>query len=403
MRRFAQLLAALMVSIGVLAPVAHAEERDLHEDLQDVLETFHATYGFPGATAAIALPDGTVETVAVGLSDVENAVAMKPDSRMLAASIGKSIWGALVLSLEADGILARSDLVADYLGDAPWFARVPNAAEMTVGQLLTHSSGVPDHVHMDGVATTLMELGQADAFDPVDLVAFILDTPPLFQPGSSWAYSDTGYVLLGLVIEKAAGRSVFELAEERFLKPLGLRQTSPSNDSNLSALAVGYTSVANPFGLPPRTMDDAGRLLWNPAIEWTGGGFVSTSTDLARWGQALFTGDAIEAAYLDRLLDGVTVSPDAPSILYGGGVAIYRETPAGQVYGHGGWIPGYVSSLRHYADHGLTIAFQINTDVGVVDDSTDLVAALEAALVNSVLRTIAPSSQDPGTQASRRN
>ena len=94
----------------------------------------------------------------------------------------------------------------------------------------------------------------------------------------------------------------------------------------------------------------------------------------------------MEGAYLDRLLDGVAVAPEAPDILYGAGVAIYANTPRGPVYGHGGWIPGYVSGLRHYADHGVTVAFQINTDVGIVDDSTDLVPALEAALADLAIR-----------------
>jgi hypothetical protein len=100
----------------------------------------------------------------------------------------------------------------------------------------------------------------------------------------------------------------------------------------------------------------------------------------------------MEAPYLDRLLDGVPVDPDAPGILYGAGVAIYAETPHGPVYGHGGWIPAYVSSLRHYADHGVTVAFQVNTDVGFLDDSSDLVPALEAALAELAIEAVG----DPG-------
>ncbi len=88
----------------------------------------------------------------------------------------------------------------------------------------------------------------------------------------------------------------------------------------------------------------------------------------------------MDVSYLLRLLDGVPVSPDAPNIRYASGVAIYTETEFGPVYGHGGWVPGYVSSLRHYADYDITIAFQINTDAGNVDDSTDLVSALELTL-----------------------
>ena len=385
MNPFARMIISLLVPLLLLSSAAHAVGRDLRKEMEALLEDFRTTYGFPGATAAVVLPDGTLKVVAVGLSDVEHARPMTTNSRMLAASIGKSFWGALVLSLEAEGVLSRADRVSDHLGHLPWFSRVPNAADMTIGQLLSHAAGVPDHVHMDGVASDLIALGQAETFDPADLVGFILDQPPAFEPGSGWAYSDTGYVLLGLAVKEATGRSVFDLANERFLQPLGLHQTSPSNGPAQAGLAVGYTTEANPFDLPPRTMDDAGRLVWNPAIEWTGGGFTSTSGDLARWGQALFTGAAMDTLYLDDLLDGVSVSPDAPGILYGAGVVIYRDTPAGPVYGHGGWIPGYVSSLRHYGDHRLTIAFQINTDVGVVDDSTDLVPALEAALAELVL------------------
>src|SRR6056297_2921433 len=134
-----------------------------------------------------------------------------------------------------------------------------------------------------------------------------------------------------------------------------------------------------------RRMPRAG---WSGIRAWTGGGLASTSRDLARWGHALFGGTAMEAPYLDRLLDGVPVAPDAPGILYGAGVAIHAETPRGSVYGHGGWIPAYVSSLRHYADHGVTVAFQINTDAGVVDDSSDLVPALEAALADLAINVV---------------
>ncbi|UYV38321.1 serine hydrolase [Rhodobacteraceae bacterium D3-12] len=123
-------------------------------------------------------------------------------------------------------------------------------------------------------------------------------------------------------------------------------------------------------------------------MEWTGGGLISTSRDLAFWGHALFRGAALAAPYLDRLLDGTPVSPDEQGILYGSGVAIYADTAHGPVYGHGGWIPGYVSSLRHYAEHGVTVAFQVNTDVGIADDSTDLVPALEAALADLAIGAV---------------
>lgn len=101
-------------------------------------------------------------------------------------------------------------------------------------------------------------------------------------------------------------------------------------------------------------------------------------------GRAIFTGKVMGGEYLERLLDGAPVHHDGRGVFCGSGVAIYQATSLGLVYGYGGWTPGYVSSLRHCADHGLTIALQINSDVDVVVDSTGLVLALEAALAEAL-------------------
>ena len=378
--------AVTVAAVSVFGTAATAES----SALQDLLTEFHERYGFPGATAAIELPDGRTVSAAVGLADIETDRPMAPDTPMLAASIGKSFVAATLLSLETEGVLSRADLVSEYLGGFDWFARLPNPDTMTIGDLLRHGAGLPDHVHLESFQIEMarrMGTGAA-AFTPEEALAFILDAKPLFDAGAGWAYTDTGYLLLGLVIEKASGRSYYDLVTERLLQPLGLADTRPSNTRSLPGLAAGYVARDNPFGLPPRTMDADGTLLWDPAMEWTGGGLVSTSPDLAGWGQALFTGRAMEGPYLDRLLDAVPVSTDAPDVLYGAGVAIYANTPRGPVHGHGGWIPGYVSSLRYYADHDVTIAFQINTDVGIADDGTDLVPALEGALADLAIALV---------------
>ena len=377
-------LAAAALLSRAAVPLAAEPAADLSVRIEATLGAFRERYGFPGATAAIALSDGTVATAATGLSDVEAGRAMTPETRMLAASIGKTFVAATVLALESEGRLARADRLAGHLGDRPWFAGLPNAGSITIDHLLHHSSGLPDHPHLpefQAAAAARIASGEA-AFTPEEVLGFVTGREPLFEAGAEWAYSDTGYILLGLVIEEVTGRSYYDVVQERFLAPLDLADTVPSDRPDIAGLAVGYTVPDNPFGLPERTADAEGRLVWDPGVEWTGGGLASTSRDLARWGHALFGGAAMEAPYLDRLLDGVPVAPDAPGILYGAGVAIYAETPRGPVYGHGGWIPAYVSSLRHYADHGVTVAFQINSDAGIVDDSSDLVPALEAALAD---------------------
>ena len=171
--------------------------------MRDLLDGYRAQYGFPGATVAYVLPNGSRGTVATGLADVEAATPMTPQTRMLAASIGKSFVAATVLALESEGRLKRADLVSTYLATRPWFNRLPNHASITVGHLLRHTSGLPDHVHMKAFADAMAERvrnGQ-DAMRPERAISFVLDQPPLFAAGAGWAYSDTGYLLLGLIIE----------------------------------------------------------------------------------------------------------------------------------------------------------------------------------------------------------
>lgn len=131
---------ALAASLALTGP-ALAETPQVR--LQDLLDSFQQDYGFPGATAAMALPDGSVVTAATGVADAEAGTPMTSDSRMLAASIGKSFVAMTALSLESDGVLSRSDLVSRHLGDRDWFTRLPNHATMTVGDLLRHTLNRP--------------------------------------------------------------------------------------------------------------------------------------------------------------------------------------------------------------------------------------------------------------------
>lgn len=387
MRQSLSVVALFLSLAGFGAFPAFAENTDLEERLQNLLASFANNYRFPGATVAFVLPNGSVGGTAIGMADTEAGKVMTSETRMLAASIGKTFVSSLILSLENEGTLSQADHISRHLGGKTWFSHLPNASEITIRHLLSHTAGLPDHVHMDAFAKKIIERGNKGSFKPEDAIALILDKPPLFKAGSGWSYSDSGYLLLGLVIEAATGCNFYELVKKRFLTPLRLNNTSPSITPTLAGLAVGYTIKDNPFGLPARTMDNSGSLLWNPAIEWTGGGFISTSRDLARWGHALFLGAALKDPYLDRLLDGIPIHPASSGILYGNGVGIHSKTEFGPVYGHGGWIPGYVSSLRHYADHDITIAFQINSDVGVVDHSSDLVKTLEVALAKLLIKT----------------
>lgn len=379
----------LLIPIGCYSPVITcpaiadtAALSNLPEDFQAALDAFQKKYGFPGATAAYVLRDGTAGVASTGLADVEDGTLMTVRSRMLSASIGKTFVGATALALAREGVLELDAPVSRWLGDRQWFTRLPNHAAMTLRHLLNHSSGLPDHVHLESFATEVSHRWREtnNPFSPDVLIGFVLDMPPLFEAGEAWSYSDTGYVLLGLVIEAATGRTYYEEIQDRFLTPLDLTLTAPSDRRLLPGLAAGYMGPENAFGFPRKTIQANGMMVWHPGFEWTGGGLVSNSRDLARWGASLFGGNAMPCDYLKELLRAVPISPDDPNVYYGAGVGIYRSGTFGPVYGHGGWIPGYCSSLRYYPDHGVTIAFQINTDVGIVDDTTAVVSEMEERL-----------------------
>ncbi|OPX25507.1 MAG: hypothetical protein B1H05_03650, partial [Candidatus Cloacimonas sp. 4484_140] len=113
----------MAISIGCQKPT---NQLTLKARFQSELETLHDQYKFPGATAAYILPDGTVEVVAIGIDDVESKIPMKPQSRMLTASIGKTFVGAIVVSLAKEGVLSLDDPISKWLDDQPWFSRLPN-------------------------------------------------------------------------------------------------------------------------------------------------------------------------------------------------------------------------------------------------------------------------------------
>ncbi|MBN1541928.1 beta-lactamase family protein, partial [candidate division KSB1 bacterium] len=222
-------------------------------------------------------------------------------------------------------------------------------------------------------------------FPPEQLVGSILDQQPLFAAGEGWSYSDTGYILVGLIIESVTGRRYEQQLAERFLQPLNLTRTEPSNRLQLSGLAAGYPSTDRCFGLPPKTTLADGRMAWNPGIEWCGGGLVSNPQDLVRWAKALYEDCALPESYVHELLKKTAVDSERPNVGYGLGTAIVENPELGTVYGHKGWIPGYVSSLCYYAEKKSAIAVQINTDIGLLD-SLSALAEIEMRLARAVLQ-----------------
>ena len=347
---------------------------------------------FPGATFAFVLPDGRTAGFAVGFSNVEKRLPMQSESRMPSGSIGKTYVAATVLGMVDDGLLDLDGTIDRWLGDETWFERLPNRGTITVRHLLNHSSGIIDHVFESDSQFPQFLREQLDAntatraFDPRDLVRFVLDREPLFPAGEGFHYSDTNYILLGMIIEKASQSPYYSELSTRLLKPLHLEQTSPLNRRDVEGLATGYAPESQRlFGLPLEIVS-GGQLVFDPSLEWTGGGLVSTSEDLVRWATALFSGKALPSKQVDEMLHSIAVPEhysDDPERDYGYGLGInVAHTPLGVAYRHGGFFPGYNSMLAYFPDAGIAVAMQINTDQSSIEKHFDALAEIVVSRVS---------------------
>ena len=339
--------------------------------LQTKLDQIREEYNLPGISAAIVYDDGQQIAAFSGFADLESKTPLASRPRMLGASTGKSFVGALATTLVLEQKLSLDEPIAKWLGDEAWFVRLPNHELITLRHLLNHTAGLEDHVHLDGFQERLSNDPDWNP-EPEKLINFILDNPALFVPGNGWSYSDTGYLLIGLIIERATKQTYYELLYDYFLQPVGLEDTSPSNRKKLENLATGYTDPENPFSFPVSSLDSEGTLAWNPSIEWTGGGLVTTALDLAIWSSAIFSINASRPDLRTLLLDSVAIDSQQPELRYGAGVVKYPDRGNGGAVGHYGWIPGYVSSFRYYPQQAVSIAFQINTDIGLVNNDLDI-------------------------------
>ncbi|MEW5684015.1 MAG: serine hydrolase domain-containing protein [Pseudomonadota bacterium] len=347
----------LLASLGALA----ATPAQAVETLQGALDRIVKAQAIPGATAALVIGDGAVTELASGFANIEAGQRMPADALMPAASIGKTFVAAWALALEREGKVDLDAPISRWFGAKPWFARLPNGPAITIRMLLNHTSGLIDHAWNPAYLQAFFARTKSDPdniFTPEELVAFVLDRPPLFVAGKGYNYSDTNFILAGMIFEQAAGAGYYDEIRRRFFQPLGLARTVSSDRRSYPGLVNGYLREADGMGLPETSFVD-GALFVNPGVEFTGGGVMSTSGDLVRWGRALFGGRAVNGPYLPELL----ATPDIPPHKdgkYGLGVMIRKVPGLGLSWGHSGTMPYYGSVLAHVPARRLTLAIMVN-------------------------------------------
>ena len=328
--------------------------------LQAVLDAVAAAAKSPGVTAGVVLADGTSFGLAAGLADREAKIPLKPSDRLLMGSVGKTYVAAVALQLLGEGKIHLEDKIEAWLGKEAWFPRLPNGHEATIRHLMTHTSGLVRYEFQEKFMADLTR--QPDkVWTPAELLSYILDLTPPFAPGQGWEYSDTNYIVLGLILEKAGKAPYYDMLRKRILGPLKLTDTVPSDSRRIPGLAQGYAGPGNPFGGTDAMIKD-GVFAVNPQFEWTGGGLACTALDLARWAKLLYEGKAFPAGLVKTMIDEAVPAQLGRDAKYGLGV-IVRPTPLGMSWGHSGFFPGYLTEMMYFPDHKLAVAVQFNTSV----------------------------------------
>jgi D-alanyl-D-alanine carboxypeptidase len=336
----------------------------LRSALDARLEVLRAKAGIPGISATIIFADGSTWQGAAGLADVAAHRPVTVDTAFPVASVSKTFTSALILDLAADGKLGLDTTARTYL---PGLAIDP---AITVRELLDHTSGLRDFYFGPGVDKALLAHPTA-VWDAARSLTYV--GKPYAKPGLSWHYSNTNYLILGLIAEAVGGAPVADQLRDRFFTPLGLDGTwYQSVEAPRGPVAHGYRFTGAKPGLPAIDLSDGTRVVpFTSVVTAAGaaGSIASTSRDLARWAAALYGGSALPPDSRAALIgDALRTAVLKPRIPYGLGVQ--EVTIDGHsTLGHSGRFLGARAAIRYLTDDHISIAIVTNqsrSDPGVI-------------------------------------
>lgn len=312
--------------------------------------------GMPGASVLVMRGDSVILRAAYGLADVDSAVRATPETNYRLASVSKQFTAMAILQLVADGRLALDDSVSTRLTGFPAYAR-----GVTIRHLLTHTSGL--HDYEDFVADSqVRQVSDADAYDLVRTRAESL----YFSPGSAWRYSNTGYALLALLVERATGQRYADVQRERIFTPLGM--------ANTVAYEAGRSTVAHRAyghqvrGDTVRRTDQS-----NTSAVLGDGGIYSSIDDLTRWYRALDAGRLIPDTLWREATTPFVLSDGTPTT-YGFGWFIepFEGTTR---WRHHGETRGFTNIVYRFPAQQLTIVVLTNRSDAAPWDRADRIAS----------------------------
>ena len=314
----------------------------------------------------VLFPDGTSWNGVSGLSVVATRSKVAPDTAFAFASVSKTFTSALILSLVDEGRIHLGDPAAGLL------PRLPLAIDrrITVGMLLNHTSGLADYFLNPKIDGPLQ--GRPSAVWTIDRTLGYVGKR-LSPPGTAWHYSNTNYLLLGLIAERVTGQTLAEAIRTRLLEPNGLEATwYQAGEPARAPLAHGYRLSGAKPTVRPIDLDDGSGVAPFRSVITAGAGagsMAGTSADLARWGRLLYTGRVLGPAGTAILLSGFSKTTNyLPGVVYGYGIQAF-SIDGHPSLGHSGRFLGFRAAVRHFPLDGLTIAILTNqsrADPGVI-------------------------------------
>jgi CubicO group peptidase (beta-lactamase class C family) len=312
----------------------------------------------PGAAILVARGDKILFRSARGKAEIELGVPLSPDDVFRIGSNTKQFTAAAVLKLAEQGRLAVTDPLSRFLPS------YPNGEHITVEELLRHTSGIKDYMEIDGYFHTRIRQDVSTE----QLIDVFKDLPADFPPGSDWEYTNSGYILLGAIIEKVTEKPWHIALRDLLLAPLALSHTTYDDSAALIARrAAGYS------------VDASGRTVNAPYISMTqaaaAGGLVSSPDDLFQWMRALHAGKVLrDDSY--RYMTKVVQPPSGRSIDYACGINTLRVRGE-SAFEHVGRDPGYMSEMLYVSKPAISVVVLTNTDSPRADIS--VIAAKLAA------------------------
>jgi D-alanyl-D-alanine carboxypeptidase len=351
MRIFKRIILPCFLLCSLANAKAQTVPPDLEAILNHTLDSMRTVLNVKSLSAAIQFPNKAIWAHANGISSVVPPVQVTPDDAYLIGSVTKTITAACILQLVDEQVLSLEDSIGK------WLAPMPNInPKVTIRQLLRHQSGIYDVLSNDACTQALLA-NQQLIWMPEDLISNFIK-PQVFQPGTMWAYSNTNYFLLGMIIKKATGHFFFEEYRTRFFTPLGLNSFAIPAFEQLSVPVAHVWLDITGDGVT----DDAHYFYMNylalNSTAGAAGGYFSTASDLAKWTRTYMRGDLVSPALMTQAQQTVA-APGLPAATYGLGLT--KKNFNGLTgLGHGGDL-AYSASSWYFPTKDISISV-LNND-----------------------------------------